>query len=63
MKGISLYVDRKYVIAVPLVAAIVVLNIKYTTFCASCGKTIAKKTPFSTINACPRCGTKLPEPI
>ena len=45
---------------VPFVALITVLNLRAMKFCDSCGKTIHVQPPFSAVNFCPKCGSKLP---
>jgi hypothetical protein len=48
-----------FVIMVPAVALITFLNIKFTRFCKNCGKTIINNVPFTKIEFCPKCGSKL----
>lgn len=51
---------QAYVILVPGVALVTFLNIKFTQFCKTCGKTIINRgLSFSRIEFCPRCGNKL----
>lgn len=54
--GIPLQV---FIIMVPSVALITLLNIKFTRFCKDCGKTIINNVPFAKIEFCPKCGSKL----
>ncbi len=48
-----------YFMFVPAVALITFLNIRLTRFCKNCGKTIINNMPFSRIDFCPKCGSKL----
>jgi hypothetical protein len=48
-----------YLMMVPAVILISFLNIKFTQFCKSCGKTIINTMPFTKIKFCPKCGKEL----
>ncbi len=45
-----------FIYAIPSVALISFLNIKYTNFCHNCGKTVINQIFFSHNNNCPYCG-------
>jgi hypothetical protein len=48
-----------YFIMVPAVVLITFLNIRLTRFCKNCGKTIINNMPFTRIDFCAKCGSKL----
>ncbi len=48
-----------FLVMVPAVILITFLNIRITRFCKNCGKTIVNNVPFSKIDFCPKCGSKL----
>lgn len=50
---------KVYVTMIPAVTLIMFLNIKVTRFCKNCGKTIISHIPFTSINFCPKCGSRL----
>lgn len=50
---------RIYIILIPAVALTMFLNIKFTRFCKTCGKTIINQIPFTSISFCPKCGSRL----
>lgn len=43
------------------IALIIYLNIRNTTFCEACGRTVYNNMWFSRIEYCAKCGAKLPE--
>jgi len=48
-----------YFMIVPAVALMTFMNLKFTRFCRNCGKTIINYMPFTSIEFCPKCGSRL----
>lgn len=48
-----------FLIAIPAVALITILNIRHVKFCSACGKTVYSQNPFSPPKFCSKCGATL----
>lgn len=48
-----------FIVIVPAVAVITILNLRNTKFCGSCGKTLISQNPFTPPKFCSKCGTSL----
>ena len=48
-----------YFMIVPAVGLMTFMSLKFTRFCRNCGKTIINHMPFTSIEFCPKCGSRL----